>query len=361
MKTYKILAINPGSTSTKISVFENHDLLMEKTLRHSTEEINKYDKISDQFEFRKNVIMESLDQAGITVDSLDAVVGRGGLLQPIEGGTYEVSDRMLEDLKVGVLGEHASNLGGIIAKEIADIAFAPAFIVDPVVVDEMDEIARFSGMPEIPRISIFHALNQKATARRAAVQLKKSYEDINVIVAHMGGGVSVGAHSKGRVIDVNNALDGEGPFSPERSGGLPSGDLAKLCYSGKFTHPQIKKKLKGEGGIVAYLGTNDAREVEKMIEEGDEKARLIYEAMAYQVAKEIGGCAAVLKGDVDAIVLTGGIAYSKMITEWIKERVGFISQVIIYAGEDEMKALAEGGLRVLQGEETPKKYEDYHA
>ncbi len=361
MKSYKILAINPGSTSTKISVFENQDLLMEKTLRHSTEEINKYEKISDEFEFRKNVIMESLEQAGISVDSLDAVVGRGGLLMPIEGGTYEVSDRMLEDLKAGVMGEHASNLGGIIAKEIADLAFAPAFIVDPVVVDEMEDIARFSGMPEIPRKSIFHALNQKATARRAADQMNRAYDDVNVIVAHMGGGVSVGAHQKGRVIDVNNALDGEGPFSPERSGGLPSGDLAKLCYSGNFTHDQIKKKLKGEGGIVAYLGTNDAREVEKMIEEGDEKAKLIYEAMAYQVAKEIGGCAAVLKGDVDAIVLTGGIAYSKMITEWIKERTQFISQVIIYAGEDEMTALADGGLRVLNSLETPKKYEDYHA
>ena len=357
MSTYKILAINPGSTSTKIAVYENETQIMEKTLRHSTEEINKYEKIFDQFEFRKNVIVDALSEAGIAIEELDAVVGRGGLLKPIKGGTYEVSDELIAGLKEPYLGEHASNLGGLIAKEIADAALAPSFIVDPVVVDEMNEVARISGMPEIPRFSIFHALNQKATARRFASEIGKSYEDINVIVAHMGGGVSVGAHEKGRVIDVNNALDGEGPFSPERAGGLPVGDLAKLCFSGKYTHAQIKKLLKGEGGIVAYLGTNDARDVEKMIAEGDEKAKLIYEAMAYQVAKEIGSCATVLKGKVDAIILTGGIAYSEMITTWIKERVSFIADVKIYAGEDEMSALAQGALRVLREEEKPQRYE----
>jgi len=357
MKEFKILAINPGSTSTKISVFQNETLIMEKTLRHSSEEINKFEKITDQFEFRKNVIIEAVDEAGIKIEDLDAVVGRGGLLKPIPGGTYEVSENMIEDLKVGILGEHASNLGGIIAKEIADSAFAPSFIVDPVVVDEMNDVARISGMPEIERKSIFHALNQKATARRAAAEMGKAYEDVNIIVAHLGGGISVGAHEKGRVIDVNNALDGEGPFSPERTGGLPVGDLAKLCFSEKFTLDQIKKKIKGHGGIVAYLNTNDARDVEKMIEEGNEEAKLVYDAMAYQVAKEIGSCAAVLKGKVDAIVLTGGIAYSKMITTEISERVSFIGDIKIFPGEDEMTALAEGALRVMKGQEVPKKYE----
>ncbi|SHK26329.1 butyrate kinase [Tepidibacter formicigenes] len=355
-KNFKILAINPGSTSTKIAVFNNEELVFEKTLRHSSEEIGRYEKISDQFEFRKTVIEEAVNENGVKIEELDAVVGRGGLLKPIQGGTYKVSDNMIEDLRVGVLGEHASNLGGIIAKEIADKINVPSFIVDPVVVDELQDVARISGMPEIERKSIFHALNQKATARRAAAEMGKGYEEVNVIVAHMGGGISVGAHEMGRVIDVANALDGEGPFSPERSGGLPVGDLAKMCFSGKYTLDDIKKKIKGNGGIVAYLDTNDAREVEKMIEEGNEKAKLVYEAMAYQVAKEIGACAAVLKGKVDAIVLTGGIAYSKMFVKWIEERISFIGEVKVYPGEDEMIALAQGGLRVLKGEEEAKTY-----
>lgn len=355
-KTFRMLAINPGSTSTKIAVFDNEELVFEKTLRHSSEEIGQYEKISDQFEFRKNVIEEAVKENGVKIEELDAVVGRGGLLKPIQGGTYKVVDNMIEDLKVGVLGEHASNLGGIIAKEIAAAAGCPSFIVDPVVVDELDPVARISGMPELERKSIFHALNQKATARRAAVELGKKYEETNIIVAHMGGGISVGAHSAGRVVDVANALDGEGPFSPERTGGLPVGDLAKMCFSGKYTLDDIKKKIKGNGGIVAYLGTNDAREVETMIEEGNEKAKLVYEAMAYQVAKEIGSCAAVLKGKVDAIVLTGGIAYSKMFVKWIEERISFIGEVKVYPGEDEMIALAQGALRVLNGEEEAKTY-----
>ncbi|KXZ39024.1 butyrate kinase [Alkalithermobacter thermoalcaliphilus JW-YL-7 = DSM 7308] len=353
---FRILTINPGSTSTKIAVFDNEDLVFEKTLRHSAEEIGKYDRISDQFEFRKNVIEEAMIENGVKIEELDAVVGRGGLLKPIAGGTYKVNEEMIKDLKVGVLGEHASNLGGIIAKEIAQKAGCEAFIVDPVVVDELQDVARISGMPEIERKSIFHALNQKATARRFAKEVNKSYDEVNVIVAHMGGGISVGAHEKGRVIDVANALDGEGPFSPERSGGLPVGDLAKMCFSGKYTLDEIKKMIKGKGGLVAYLGTNDAREVTKMIEEGNEKAKLIFEAMAYQVAKEIGSCAAVLKGKVDAIILTGGIAYSEMFVNWIKERVSFIAEVKVYPGEDEMIALAQGGLRVLKGEEEAKSY-----
>ena len=353
---YRLLIINPGSTSTKIAIYDNEKIVLEETLRHSSQELEKFEKIYDQYEFRKNIILETLSEKGINITKLSAVVGRGGLLKPIAGGTYKVDENMLEDLKVGVLGEHASNLGGIIANEIASQLNIPAFIVDPVVVDEMEDVARISGMPEIERKSIFHALNQKAVARRVAKELGKKYEDINVIVAHLGGGVSVGAHKNGKIIDVNNALDGEGPFSPERSGGLPVGDLNKLCFSGKYSIGEIKKKIKGNGGLVAYLDTNDAREVGKMIENGDEKAKLIYEAMAYQVSKEIGSCAAVLKGKVDAIVITGGIAYDKRFVSWITERVEFISKVFIYPGEDELVALAEGGLRVLRGEEKAKIY-----
>ena len=355
-EVFRLLIINPGSTSTKIAIYDNEKPVLEETLRHSTEELAKYEKIYDQYEFRKNIILETLNEKGINLTKLSAVVGRGGLLKPIDGGTYKVNERMLEDLKVGVLGEHASNLGGILAHEIASQLNIPAFIVDPVVVDEMEDVARISGMPELERKSIFHALNQKAVARRAAKELGKAYNEVNLIVAHLGGGVSVGAHKKGRVVDVNNALDGEGPFSPERTGGLPVGDLAKLCFSGKYTLAEMKKKIKGNGGLVAYLGTNDAREVGKMIQNGDKKAELVYKAMAYQVAKEIGSLAAVLEGKVDGIILTGGIAYDKEFTKWIIDRVSFISKVFVYPGEDEMIALAEGGLRVLRGEEEAKVY-----
>ena len=356
MEVFRILAINPGSTSTKIAIYDNEKEVFETTLRHSNEEIDQYEKISDQYDFRKQVILTALSDNGINLTKLSAVVGRGGLLKPIKGGTYAVNDQMLVDLKAAQMGEHASNLGGMIANEIAQQLNIPAFIVDPVVVDELEPVARISGMPEIERISIFHALNQKAVARRYAHENNKPYESLNLIVAHLGGGISVGAHEKGRVVDVNNALDGEGPFSPERTGGLPVGDLAKLCFSGKYTHADIKKMIKGKGGLVAYLGTNDGRDVVKMIEAGDEKAKLIFEAMAYQVAKEIGSCAAVLKGHVDAIILTGGLAYGAMLTQWIKDRVSFISEVIIYPGEDEMSALAQGGLRVLRNEEKAQIY-----
>ena len=354
---YKILAINPGSTSTKIAVFENEELLYEKTLRHSSEEIGQYAKIADQFEFRKGVIESALKEANLKIGDLDAIVGRGGLLKPIQGGTYKVSEAMVEDLKVGVLGEHASNLGGIIAKQMGDEVSIPSFIVDPVVVDEMDEVARISGVPEIPRVSIFHALNQKAIGRRAAKEMGRRYEDCNFLIVHMGGGVTVGAHKKGRVIDNTNGLDGEGPFSPERSGGLPVGGLMRLCYSDELSKSDIGKRIKGNGGVVAYLGTNDIRDVEVMISNGNEKAALIYDAMVYQISKEIGAYATVLKGEVDAIILTGGIAYSSMIKEKIEERVGFIAPIKVYPGEDEMIALAQGGLRVLNGEEEALDYE----
>ena len=352
----KLLAINPGSTSTKIGVYDDEKLVFEETLRHDVEELSKYSRIIDQYQFRKDIIVKALDKNKIPVASLDAVVGRGGLLKPIEGGTYEVNEAMLTDLKEAKRGEHASNLGGIIAFEIAREAGARAFIVDPVVVDEMQDVARISGLKEIERISILHALNQKAVAKRYARENGRKYEEINLIVTHLGGGISVGAHRKGRIVDVNNALDGEGAFSPERSGGLPVGDLVKLCFSGKHKQEEIKKMIKGKGGLVSYLGTNDGREVVKRIEEGDRHAELVYKAMAYQVSKDIGACAAVLKGEVDQIIITGGIAYDNMFTGWIKDRVEYIAPVTVYPGEDELQALAEGGLRVLRNEESPKIY-----
>lgn len=354
--SYKLLIINPGSTSTKIGVYEDENPVIVETLRHSAEEIDKFDSIYEQFQFRKDVIIEILKEKSFDLDSLDAVIGRGGLLKPIEGGTYSVNETMLEDLKIGKLGQHASNLGGILANEIAKGFNVPAFIVDPVVVDELEEVARVSGIPEIKRISIFHALNQKAVAKRYAKDINKKYESLNIIVAHLGGGISVGAHYNGRVIDVNNALDGEGPFSPERSGSLPVGDLAKMCFSGKYTYEEIKKMINGRGGFVAHLNTNDARAVAQAMNDGDKKAELILKAMAYQVAKEIGKCSVVLHGKVEAIILTGGIAYGKEIVQLIKERVESIAPVVVYPGEDELLALAQGGIRVLNGEEVAKEY-----
>ena len=354
--SYKLLIINPGSTSTKISVFEDEKEVFGETIRHSSEEIGEFKHISDQQNFRTEVILKILKDNKIDIKELDAVVGRGGLLKPILSGTYNVNDNMLKDLKESIKGEHASNLGAIIANEISKSIGKSAFIVDPVVVDEMEEIARLSGVPELPRKSIFHALNQKAVAKRYARENSKNYEDINVIVAHMGGGVSVGAHKKGKIVDVNNALDGEGAFSPERSGGVPSGDLARMCFSGKYTLEEILKKITGKGGFVAYLDTNDARVVESAALDGDPKAKMVHDAMGYQVSKEIGAAATVLNGNVDAIILTGGMAYGKPMVNLIRERVGFIAPMVIYPGEDEMLALAQGVIRVHNGEEEVKEY-----
>jgi butyrate kinase len=355
--SFKLLIINPGSTSTKIGVYEDEKSILVETLRHQTEEIEKYNSVTDQFEFRKEVILKVLKEKNFDITTLNAVVGRGGLLKPIEGGTYAVNDRMLADIRAEIRGQHASNLGALIANEIAAELNIPAFIVDPVVVDELDEIARISGIPEIERTSIFHALNQKAVAKRYAKENGKKYEEVNVIVAHMGGGVSVGAHKNGRIVDVNNALDGEGPYSPERSGGVPIGDLVRMCYSGKYTLEEMKKKITGKGGFVAYLGTNNALEVENAALAGEPKAKLIHDAMGYQVAKEIGSCASVLCGKVDAIILTGGMAYGKPMVEVIKERVSFIAPIVVYPGEDELLALAQGAIRVLSGEEEAKIYQ----
>ena len=330
---YKLLIINPGSKSTKIGVYEGEKEVLEETLRHSAEEILKYDTIFDQLDFRKEVILKVLKEKGIDINELDAVVGRGGMLKPIEGGTYEVNEAMVEDLKIGVQGPHASNLGGILSNEIAKEIGKRAFIVDPVVVDEMEDVARLSGVPELPRKSKFHALNQKAVAKRYAKEHNTSYEDVNLIVVHMGGGVSVGAHRKGRVIDVNNALDGDGPFSPERAGGVPSGELLEMCFSGKYSKEEVYKKLVGKGGFVAYANTNDARDLIKLSQEGDEKGSLIFNAFIYQIAKEIGSMAVVLDGEVDAIVLTGGIAYSDYVTNAINKKVKWIAPMVVYGGE----------------------------
>lgn len=353
---YKLLIINPGSTSTKIGVYENEKEVFVETLRHSSDEIAKYDSIFEQKEFRKSVIINVLKENNFDVNTLDAVVGRGGMLKPIPGGTYEVNESLLNDLKVGVQGEHASNLGGILANEIAKEVGGRAFIVDPVVVDELEPVARISGVPELPRKSKFHALNQKAVAKRFGKESKIGYDNLNLIVVHMGGGVSVGAHKNGKVIDVNNALDGDGPFSPERSGAVPVGDLIKMCFSGEYTQEEVYKKIVGKGGYVAYLNTNDARDVLREKEEGNKFAELIYNAFIYQVSKAIGEMATVLKGKVDSIILTGGIAYSPIVVSDIKGRVEWISNVAVYPGEDELLALAQGAISVLDGEEEAKEY-----
>jgi len=355
---FRILAINPGSTSTKIAVFDNVRQVFIKNIKHSVEELRKYEHLADQFEFRMSTILEELRKANIDLPSIHCIMGRGGLIKPIESGVYEVNDLLLRDLKDIALGEHASNLGGIIAHELVTlIPGAKAYIADPVVVDEMHGLARISGHPLIERQSIFHALNQKAVARNHARTIGVKYEDINLIVVHMGGGITVGAHRKGRVIDVNQGLDGDGPFSPERTGSLPVGALVRLCFSGIYTQNEIRKMITGQGGYVAYLGTNDAHEVEKRVEAGDSFSSLIQESLAYQVAKEIGAMSTVLEGKVDAILLTGGMAYGKPVVELIINRIRHLGEVFVYPGEDEMRALAMNGLRIMQKEEEPKLYQ----
>lgn len=352
----KSLIINPGSTSTKIGVFEDETLLFEETLRHSTEEISQFAAIVDQKDFRKKIITDLLASKNFDMKSLDVVVGRGGMLKPIPGGTYAVTEDLLNDLIIGKQGQHASNLGGILAKEIGDEIGVPSFIVDPVVVDELQPVARLSGVPELPRTSVFHALNQKAVAKRYAREIGKPYESLRLIVVHMGGGVSVGAHVNGKVVDVFNALDGDGAFSPERAGAVPSGALIKMCFSGDYTEKEVYSKILGKGGFNAYLGTNDMREVTKMANAGDEKAALVKKAFIYQVSKDIGSMACVLQGKVDRIIVTGGIAYGTDVVEALKADAEWIAPFTVYPGEDELLALAQGAMRVLSGEEEPMKY-----
>lgn len=356
MKREYILVINPGSTSTKVSLFKGLENVIQENINHSSEEISKFDRIYDQLDMRRNTILEWVNEKGYSTSQLIAVVGRGGMLRPMPGGTYKVTEKMVDDLKIGVQGEHASNLGGLIAKSIGDIENIESYIVDPVAVDEFEDVARISGIPEIERKSQGHALNIKAIGRRVAQSLGKNFDETNMIVVHLGGGISIAPLKNGKAIDYNNANE-MGPFSPERTGGLPVGDLVKLCFSGKYTEKEIKSKLRGKGGLTAYLGTNDAREVMKMIENGDNNAELVFNAMGYQIGKEIGAMATVLNGDTEAIVITGGLAYSKYLTDYIKNMVEFISPVYIEPGEDEMRALNEGALRVINKEEIAKIYE----
>ncbi len=352
----KILSINPGSTSTKIAVFEDGKQIFVTNIKHSAEEIAKYDSVIDQYKFREKIILKTLEDNGFDKSQFSAIVGRGGLLKPIPSGTYEVNEALLADLRASIGGEHASNLGGIIADSIAsDIPGCRAFIADPVVVDELSDLARVAGHPEFKRISIFHALNQKAIAKLYASEIGVLYDSLNLIVAHLGGGVSVGAHCHGKVIDVNNALNGDGPFSPERSGTLPTYQLAELCFSGKYTLDQVKKIICGKGGVVAYLGTNDFYEVELKMAD-DPRFKFIADAFIYNVAKEVGAMAAVLKGKVDAILLTGGVAKGKGLMKDLTEYIEFIAPVKVYPGEDEMAALAMNGFAVLEGREEAKVY-----
>ncbi|MCX8128759.1 MAG: butyrate kinase [Clostridia bacterium] len=355
IETYKILAINPGSTSTKVAYFENIKCISSITIRHESEELVQYKSVVDQYEYRKDSVTRYLEENGIAIGSLHAIVGRGGLLKPLRGGTYYTNDNMLEDLRSLRYGEHASNLGGLIAHELASPAGIPSFIVNPVVVDEMEDIARYSGLSCIPRKSVFHALNQKAVAARAAKDLGKEYNNTNLVVAHLGGGISVAAHYRGSVIDVNNGLE-EGPFSPERSGGLPVLQLIDICYSGKYSVQEVKKMAVGKGGLMSYLGTADCKTIEDRANAGDKEADMLLQAMAYQIAKEIGGCSTVMRGSVDAVVLTGGLAYSTKIVSHVEERVRFIAPVLVYPGEDEMLAMAEGVCNVLSGKEKALKY-----
>ncbi|WP_099220994.1 butyrate kinase [Listeria costaricensis] len=354
---YTVLTINPGSTSTKLAVFEGDELQFEEEIRHSREELKGFKTILEQLPLRREVLLRTLSAHDFDLKSLDAIVGRGGLLRPMEGGTYRVNDKMVADLRAGVSGEHASNLGGLLAKELAEkLNGLPAFIVDPVVVDELAPVARFSGHKNYERISIFHALNHKASARKIAAHLGTTYEEVNFVIAHLGGGISVAAHQKGRAIDVNNALDGEGPFSPERSGSLPMAAFLEAAMSGQWTKQELYQQLIGQGGVISYLDTNDMRVVEEKIAQQDTYAKEIFEAMAYQVAKEIGQMAVVLQGQVEAIILTGGLARSKNFTEQVKQQVSWIGPVFIHPGADELEALNSGAQRVLAGMENAKDY-----
>jgi butyrate kinase len=352
-----ILAINPGATSTKIAVYRNNTFVFLKTIRHDCEDLQQFSRTVDQLEMRMGLVLAEVRENHIPFDQIGIIIARGGLIRPIESGVYEVNREMIHDLTEGVMGDHASNLGGLIADRLkGEFPGARAYIADPVVVDELQEVARISGHPRFPRISIFHALNQKSTARTYAHSRGMEYEELNLIIAHLGSGISVGAHKKGRVIDVNNALDGDGPFGPERSGTLPAGALARFCFEAGKSLEEVQKMVSGEGGLYAYVGHKDAHRIEKLAREGDPRARLIQEAMAYQVSKEIGAMATVLGGEVHAILLTGGIANNPDLTGYIKENVDFIAPVFIYPGEDEMRALALNGSLLLTGKISAKKY-----
>jgi len=355
-RQFNILVINPGSTSTKLSIYENETEAVNKTIQHKSGEFEDCEKIPDQKPKRLSYIKEFMEESGFDFKKLDAVVGRGGLIQPLDSGTYLVNEKMKEDLIDESASVHASALGGLIAAEIGEEFGIPAYVVDPIVVDEMEPYAKLTGFPGIERKSAFHALNAKAVARRCAEELGMNYEDGRFVVAHMGGGITVGAHRYGRVIDVNDGIAGEGPFSPERCGCVPLEPVIEMCYSGKIEKQEMLSMLSKHGGLLAYLGTNNLKRVEKMIRDGDEYAALVIDSMAYQVSKEIGAMVVALEGRVDAIVLTGGLAHSTRFTGSIKQRVDLIAKVFTYPGEDEMNALALGALRVLQGIQSVSEY-----
>ena len=351
------LVINPGSTSTKVAIFLNEKLIQEASLRHEVHELEKFPTLIDQLDFRRQVILDFLLEHRYQVNQIDVFVGRGGMLKPLKnGGTYLVTDKMLDDLRNCRYGTHASNLGALLASSFAKPLNRPAYIVDPVVIDEFEDIARVSGQKLIERKSIFHALNQKATAKRHAKSMGKRYEDMNLIVCHLGGGISVGLHRKGRVVDVNNALGGDGPFSPERTGTIPTYALVDLCFSGEYTKKEVKKLLVGNGGLVSYLGTNNGKENKKRISKGDKEAQFYFEAMGYTVVKEIGAMYFACRQKVDAILITGGLAYSKYFIDYIRSYLDRVCQVYVYPGEDEMRAMAEGTLRTLRKEEKLQAY-----
>ncbi len=372
MAEFNILVINPGSTSDEVSFYRGENLVFHKTVRYSPETLKPYEKqkITAQYDFRKKMVLDAMAENKVELSELHAVIGRGGLLRPIESGTYEINDKMLKDLDEASRGDHASNLCGILAKSIADECKTPCFIADPVVVDELGPLARYSGMPENPRISIFHALNQKRVGRHAARGLGKPYEECNFIIMHGGGGVSVGAHRQGRVVDVNNALDGDGPFTPQRSGGVPAGGLVRMCFSGKHSLTDMQLKIKGRGGMIAYTGTSDMIALEKYILTGEvvpgagldpavvsrEKAKESVEAMAYQISKEIAAMTAVLEGKVDAVVLSGGLAYDRIIVPELKRRIGWIAPVMLFPGGDEMAALRVAAETALKHPKKVRKY-----
>lgn len=361
MKIYegeiRILAVNPGSTSTKFAVYFEDQCKLSKTIRHSLEDLSFYRTIYHQFDFRKGLIIEALIDEGIEVDSIKYIIGRGGLTYPVESGVYLVNNLMLEHAREGVYGQHASNLGPLMADFIANqIPGAKAYIADPVVTDELQDVARITGHPAFTKRSVFHALNQKAMAREYARQNGVTYESLRLIVVHLGGGISVGAHLYGKVIDVNNALDGDGPFSPERSGSLPVGQVIDLCFEGHLSKEEIRRMVVGEGGYVAYLGTNNAMEVEKRAREGDQKAQFIQEALSYQVAKLIGEMAIVLDGQVDAILVTGGMAHNQGLINYLQKKTSFIAGMHVFPGEDELAALAKNALMVARGEQQVKIY-----
>ncbi|MGM8365081.1 butyrate kinase [Virgibacillus sp. W0181] len=353
---YRTLVINPKTEITKIAVFDNEICVFERSIQHGNNELKNSYQLMDQVNFRKKSILDQLDYEGLNLSKLDAICARGGLLKPIKGGTYEVNDEMIKDLQSGFNGVHPSNLGAVIAKQIADGLNITAYIVDPVVVDELDEKARYSGISDLPRKSIFHALNHKAVARRAANELNKRYEETNLIVVHMASGITIGAHQRGKVIDVNNGLDGEGPFTLERAGTVPAGDLIALCFSEQYNYKEVMDKLVRNSGLKAYLQTDNIHDIENDIENGNQQVKEVYEAMAYQIAKEIGSMSAVLSGKVDAVVLTGELAYGKFLIQMISERINWIADVLVYPGADELQALNEGTLRVLKDMEQPKTY-----